>query len=42
MVAPSGGQADGSRLGGGTIASVIADSDGSLPASGPGGEQVAG
>ena len=42
MVAPSGGKADGPRLGGGTRASVTADGDCSLPASRLGGNQVAG
>ena len=42
MVAPSGDQAGGSRLGGDTRAPDTTDSDGSLPASGQGGNQVAG
>ena len=42
MVAPSGDQAGGQRLGGGTIAPVTAGSDGSLPAAGLGGDQAAG
>ena len=42
VVAPSGGQADGPRLGGGTTALVTTEGDGSMPASGLGGGQVAG
>ena len=41
MVAPSGGQVGGSRLGGGTRAPVTANGDGSMPAPGLGGSQVA-
>ena len=38
VVAPGGDQAGGPRLGGGTRTSVTADSDGSLAASGLGGD----
>jgi hypothetical protein len=38
VVAPSGDQAGGPRLGGGTRAPVTADSNGSLAASGLGGD----
>ena len=42
MVAPSGDQTGGSRLGCGTRAPVTAADDGSLPAVGLGDDQVAG
>ena len=42
MVAPSGDQAGGPRLGGGTRAPVTTGGDGALQAAGHGGDQVAG